>query len=400
MQPNEPAPPPTPRFDVMRKPAEMSISDIIIGKRHRRDLGDIEGLAASIRDVGLLHPVVITPQRVLIAGERRLRAFGYLGRETIPVTIIDLVQIARGEHAENSERKDFTMTEAVAIKRAVEPLVRTEARHRKVQGGKMKGEASANLAHARGAARDLVAKHVGKARTSLAKAETLVAAAEAEPDNAKIRKLVETMDRTGRVDGPYRRLANMRQAEAIRAEPPPLPSRGPYRVIVADPPWPYELDADDPTERGVRPYPTMSIAAICAMDVAGIAHDDCILWLWTTSYHMREAFRVLDAWDFEPKTILTWVKDRMGYGAWLREQTEHCIVATRGKPVVELTNQSTVLHAPMRGHSEKPVEFFATVERLCPAPRYAELFARRRREGWDGHGDQCEKPAQADEAAE
>ena len=138
----------------------------------------------------------------------------------------------------------------------------------------------------------------------------------------------------------------------------------------------------------MRPYPTMTINAICAMVVASIMHEDAILWLWTSSFHMRHAFTVLDAWGFEPKTILTWVKDRVGHGAWLRKKTEHCIMATRGKPVVELTNQSTVLFAPMRSNSEKPQEFFNLVEKLCPAPRYAELFARQQRPRWDGHGDE------------
>ena len=81
-----------------RKPrpgaAEMPIGRIVIGKRHRRDLGDIEGLAASIADVGQLHPVVVTPERQLIAGERRIRAFQLLERDSIPVTIVDLDQRA------------------------------------------------------------------------------------------------------------------------------------------------------------------------------------------------------------------------------------------------------------------------------------------------------------------
>ena len=97
---------------------------------------------------------------------------------------------------------------------------------------------------------------------------------------------------------------------------------------------------------------------------------------------MRESFDVLDAWGFERRTILTWVKDRIGYGEWLRNRTEHCIMAVRGKPVVQLTNESTVLFAPVGRHSEKPDEFYALVERLCPAPRYAELFSRRARPNW------------------
>jgi N6-adenosine-specific RNA methylase IME4 len=63
-------------------------------------------------------------------------------------------------------------------------------------------------------------------------------------------------------------------------------------------------------------------------------------------------------------------------------------MAVRGKPVVTLSNQTTLLHASMRANSQKPDEFYAMVERLCPAPRYAELFARSHRVGWDGHGDQ------------
>jgi N6-adenosine-specific RNA methylase IME4 len=46
--------------------------------------------------------------------------------------------------------------------------------------------------------------------------------------------------------------------------------------------------------------------------------------------------------------------------------------------------------APVRGHSEKPKEFYDLVERLCPAPRYADLFSRRRHsDKWDCHGDEA-----------
>ena len=135
--------------------------------------------------------------------------------------------------------------------------------------------------------------------------ETIVDAREvrdaAKVDPKRFGKLAEDMDRTGRVDGPFKRLQVMRQAEAIRAEPPPYPSRGPYRVIVADPPWPYEIDKVDPSHRATHPYPQMSILQICSMGTAigAITHDDAILWLWTTNHHMREAFAVLDAWGFE-----------------------------------------------------------------------------------------------------
>ena len=113
------------------------------------------------------------------------------------------------------------------------------------------------------------------------------------------------MDRTGRVNGTYKLLQNALQGDAIRAEPPPLPQRGPYRVIVADPPWQYDVRQEDPSQR-VCPYPCLSDAKICALDVSSIAHADCILWLWTTNPRIPSAFKVLDAWGFEHKTMLTW----------------------------------------------------------------------------------------------
>ncbi len=67
---------------------------------------------------------------------------------------------------------------------------------------------------------------------------------------------------------------------------------------------------------------------------------------------------------------------------WLRGQTEHCILAIKGNPVMMLTNQSTVLHAPVREHSRKPAEFYALVESLCPARDRLDLFAREQRPGW------------------
>jgi ParB family chromosome partitioning protein len=64
------------------------ITDIIIDHCYRRDLGDIPGLSESIREFGLLRPLLITPDNRLIAGRRRLEACKLLGWETIPVNVV------------------------------------------------------------------------------------------------------------------------------------------------------------------------------------------------------------------------------------------------------------------------------------------------------------------------
>ena len=81
--------------------------------RHRR-------AGANIEAVGLLHPVVVTPSNELVCGERRIEAARLLGWQEIPVRVVNIEAIVFGEQAENELRKDFTMSERVAIGRAVE----------------------------------------------------------------------------------------------------------------------------------------------------------------------------------------------------------------------------------------------------------------------------------------
>jgi ParB-like chromosome segregation protein Spo0J len=50
---------------------QIDIAAITIGNRHRRDMGDIEGLAVWIKDIGLLQPICVRPDGTLIAGARR-----------------------------------------------------------------------------------------------------------------------------------------------------------------------------------------------------------------------------------------------------------------------------------------------------------------------------------------
>ena len=158
-----------------------------------------------------------------------------------------------------------------------------------------------------------------------------------------------------------------------------------------DPPWRYDTRAEsDIGLRGLVDYADMSVEEICALPVADLAHRDCILWLWTTNAFMAEAYRCLDAWGFSAKTILTWDKERIGIGHWLRNVTEHCLVAVRGKPVVNLTNQSTLIKEPRREHSRKPEGFYKLVEGLCPGSKL-EMFSRQAREGWQSWGGETEK---------
>src|SRR5208337_1742755 len=93
----------------------LSISAIRLGDRHRKDLGDLHDLAASI-EKGLLQPIGVTPEMDLIWGYRRLLATrDILKRQKILCRIVSVVSIAQGEFDENMMRKDFAPSEQVAI---------------------------------------------------------------------------------------------------------------------------------------------------------------------------------------------------------------------------------------------------------------------------------------------
>lgn len=189
---------------------EVPIASIVIGERHRADLGDLCSLAKSIADIGLLQPIVVTPDYRLIAGERRIAAFRQLGREAIPVNIVDLDNVLSGEWAENAERKAFTRSEAVAIGKALEERERARARERQSLAGTLKGQASDQIPEAsKGDVRDIVGARVGMAGSTYAKASVVVNAATADPET--FGAIATEMDVTGNVNRAYNKVRALRR---------------------------------------------------------------------------------------------------------------------------------------------------------------------------------------------
>lgn len=106
------------------------IDNIRIGKRFRKDLGDIASFAKEIEEIGLLHPIVINQKGELICGLRRIEAFKTLGKTEIPAHVVNLEEIIKGEISENNQRKDFSWEEIIEIKKAIEPEIKKESEKR------------------------------------------------------------------------------------------------------------------------------------------------------------------------------------------------------------------------------------------------------------------------------
>jgi ParB/RepB/Spo0J family partition protein len=359
---------------------DIEVEKIKVGERFRKDLGDIDRLAESIREVGLLHPIVVDEEYNLVAGYRRLEACKRLGWRRVPVHIVPLKDLAKGELHENTVRKSFTIEEIVAIKRALEPKLREEAEKR-MKAGRPCADSAQGM---RGKTRDIIAKFVGVSHDTLAKMEKIVEVAEKDPETYG--RILEAVN-SGKMSVAYA-YKMVKRREVV--EPPPLPE-GEFDVIYADPPWEYYLPLRGSPDMH---YKTMSTEEICRLKIP--AAEDAVLFLWATNPKLEDALTVMKAWGFQYKTNMVWVKDRIGTGYYFRGQHELLLVGTKGDMPTPLEEDRppSVLYAPAGEHSEKPEAVYELIEKMYPNRRYLELFARKRRRGWTAWGDQLAEKAQ------
>ena len=95
---------------------QVPIDSVTVPERVRKDLGDLQPLMDSLKRVGQLHPIRLTPTYELISGHRRLTAAGNLGWKTIEAEIVaglDATRRLEMELEENIYRKDFTPDEVL-----------------------------------------------------------------------------------------------------------------------------------------------------------------------------------------------------------------------------------------------------------------------------------------------
>ena len=170
-----------------------------------------------------------------------------------------------------------------------------------------------------------------------------------------------------------------------------------YSVILADPPWRFTVWSAKGTGRSAdQHYPTMSMEEIKSLPVDVLAADNCVLFLWACWPMIDQALDVIRAWGFKYKTrAFTWAKltpsglsFHFGMGYYTRANDEPCLLATPGRMPVADHGVPSLLVSPMREHSRKPDEQYGLIERLYPQGPYLELFARRKRDGWDSWGNE------------
>ena len=180
----------------------------------------------------------------------------------------------------------------------------------------------------------------------------------------------------------------------IESEPVDISNKK-YDVIAIDPPWAYEEKGgfnaqqhDSDSNRGGVDYPTMTVSEI--KEITLPEKDDTVLFLWTTHSFLKDAFSILENWGYTYKATMVWDKEKMGMGRTIRLQCEFCLLATKGKPIIQGSGIRDIMREPRRQHSRKPNVFYEIVNEMCIG-RKLDYFSRESREGWDEYGAEASK---------
>lgn len=185
---------------------------------------------------------------------------------------------------------------------------------------------------------------------------------------------------------------NAAYKDALRSEddnkPRPSLPQGTFDVILADPPWQYDV-----TKRGTPEdhYEVMSSDEIKSMKIP--AADDAILFMWATAPQSETAHEVMKAWGFKYKTRAIWIKDKIGLGHYFRGQHEELWVGVKGNIGTpdESNRPASVFYAKRTEHSKKPDVVHSMIEQMYPRRKYLEMFARSilpERKNWTFWGDE------------
>lgn len=173
----------------------------------------------------------------------------------------------------------------------------------------------------------------------------------------------------------------------------PFPNKR-YKIIYADPPWPYKDKALAGNRGAACKYNVMTDEELQDLPVAEIADNDCILFMWATFPKINDALRLIKSWGFQYKTVaFTWVKKTknnksfLGMGGWTRANAEVVLLATRGKPKRIDAGIRQIIESTPQEHSRKPDIIREKIVQLMGELPRIELFARIKPHGWDVWGD-------------
>jgi len=171
----------------------------------------------------------------------------------------------------------------------------------------------------------------------------------------------------------------------------PLPE-GKYNVIYADPPWDIGSFVLDKWESPLEDkYSTMTSEQLKELDIESLSADDCVCFMWTTLSTLPQAIDLLADWGFKYHITITWDKGGGWSSCGFHRRTELVIFGYKGilSNVVKQKGEyiPTVINEKKTTHSTKPQIMYKYIEDRTVGKKI-ELFARKKRSGWDSWGNE------------
>lgn len=172
-----------------------------------------------------------------------------------------------------------------------------------------------------------------------------------------------------------------------------------YDVICADPPWKQSKGGKKSVRQNssgiALDYPTCTLEEIEEHLRTADSHtrENAVLFLWTIDKYLFEAQNLAEQLGYKLHARMIWNKVTGIPAAFtVRYGHEYLLYMYKGKliPVCEEERGKihTVFTEQVKKHSQKPEVAFQIIERLYPAKRKLELYARNERIGWDAWGNE------------
>ena len=171
-----------------------------------------------------------------------------------------------------------------------------------------------------------------------------------------------------------------------------------YKIIYADPPWEYRNKKTGGSMKSgaCQKYSTLSFNKLKRFPIGDIADKNSVLFLWATVPLLPDCIELMQFWGYKYKTALFWRKIMsLGMGFWYRGQVEILLMGIKGKIKAFRIQKSNFIQAKCYKHSQKPDEFYERIENSKLNPKI-ELFARRKRDGWDVWGNEVNNDIEID----
>jgi N6-adenosine-specific RNA methylase IME4 len=375
---------------------------------------DYANLLEDIKRNGILQPIDITHDNVILDGHQRVKAAMELGIEEVEVRIPELVGIDEDEYliSVTMNRRHLTEAQKAVLANEYRKILSEKAKKQRAEIANVVKNGNVSLSETvsdkENGRREVDTRKIAsdKFKVSEWKVRTVQEIEKKAPEvyeklcsgvlQIHEAKIIARLPEDKREAVLEKKLETKKDIRSIIREvnnaeknrnAKPLPE-GEFSIIYADPPWEYEHSVSARREIENH-YPTLELEKIKAIKIP--AGDDALLFLWAPAPKLEEALEVMKAWGFSYRTCMVWVKDKIGMGYYVRVKHELLLIGVRGggigTPLPENRPESVVF-AERGEHSKKPDIFYELIEKMYPNHSKIELFARSRREGWEAWGNE------------